>query len=289
MSDNKRLTIHFRGVCAHFRGVVPGVPHRVVLPDASPLRQGTIVIEDEALPYVLLPHIAYVSPGLPAEPTGPEINIPGLIAGGQIQGGVRLEIINATGPLRYEEVSAPEPETGGYERIPKLTDVDPLYYPSPETVFGGRALCYLDVFHGQIRSVFEGEARHAAIDVTTEGTPCLQVTPLTGNPGDVEPKIHKIRIETGHLTIGNTGPHCPSSGDFDFLLNFLTAYGGIPNRLPKKTLFLPSQPVDARAMAESVARAAADFTQFRADVSKLPIGKSLDDGPTPACSDTRYP
>lgn len=288
MSD-KKLTIHFRGVCAHFRGTVPGVPHRVVLPDASALRRGTIMIDNDAHDYVLLPHTARVSPGRPSKPTGQEITIPGLIENGQICGGVRLEIINATGPLRYEEVSAPEPETGDYDGIPKLTDVDPLYYPSAETVFGGRAMCYLDVFHGRIRSVFEGEARHAAIDLTTEGTPCLQVTPLAGNPGDVEPKVHRIRIETGHLTIGNTGPHCPSSGDFDFLLNFLTAYGGIPSHLPKRSVYLPQEPVDARAMAECVAQAAAGFTQFRADLSKLPMGKVGDDGPTPACSDTRYP
>ncbi|HEX7153608.1 MAG TPA: hypothetical protein VF618_19120 [Thermoanaerobaculia bacterium] len=283
MSDAKKLTIYFRGVCAHFRGVVPGVPHRVVLPDASALRRGTIVIDGKPEDYVLLPHIAYVSPGPPEEPPRADISIPGLIEKGHVYGGVRLEIVNATGPLQYVDT----PGTGDYDGIPQLTDVDPRYYPSAETVFGGRARCYLDVFHGRIYSASEGEATHARIDVTTKGTPLLQVTALTGDPGDVEPKIYTIPIETGHLTIGNTGPQCPGSGDFDFLLNFLTAHGGIPTSLPRQMIFLPPQAVDARAMAESVAVAAAGFTQFRADISRLPISKW--DGGTPACSDTRYP
>lgn len=284
MSDTRSLIIDFRGVCAHFRGVVPGVPHRVVLPDASALRRGTIVIDGESQDYVLLPHTAYVSPGPPTEPPGQDICVPGLIEKGHIHRGVRLEIVNATRGLQY--VDERTPETGDFDVIPQLTDVDPRYYPSAETVFGGRALCYLDVFHGEIRSTVHGGARHARIVVPTEGTPLLQVTPLTGDPSEPAPKIHKIPIEGGHLTIGNIGPHCPSSGDFDFLLNYLTAYGGIPSRLPRKTIFLPPE-VDARAMAESVTRAAADFTRFRADVSRLPVGKF--DGTTSACSDTRYP
>ena len=291
MSDEKSLTIHFQGICAHFRGIVPGVPHRVVLPDASALRRGTIVIEGESLDYVLLPHFAYVSPVSPTSPSSEiarqAITVPGLIEKGHIYGGVRLEIVNATGPLQYVDVLTPE--TGLYDVIPSLTVVDPLYFPSTETVFGGRALCYLDVFHGEIRSTVDGEARHARIDVTTKGTPLLQVTALTGDPGAPEPQIWTIPIDTRQLTIGNTGPQCPGSGDFDFLLNFLTANGGIPSRLPKRSLFLPPQAVDARAMAECVVQAAAGFTQFRADLSKLPIGKVGDDGPTPACSDTRYP
>ena len=285
MSDTRSLTIDFRGVCAHFRGVVPGVPHRVVLPDASAIRRGTIVIDGEPQDYVLLQHTAYVSPGPPAEPPCPDITVPGLIENGHIHRGVRLEIVNATGRLQY--VDDRTPETGDFEVIPQLTDVDPGYYPSAETVFGGRALCYLDVFHGEIRSALDGGARHARIVVTTEGTPLLQVTPLTGDPSEFAPKIYTIPIDTRHLTIGNIGPHCPSSGDFDFLLNFLTAHGGIPSRLPRRTVFLPPEAVDARAMAESVAQAAAGFTQFRADVSKLPISNF--DGLTPACSDTRYP
>lgn len=286
MSDTKSLTIYFRGVCAHFRGVVPGVPHRVVLPDASAIRRGTIAIDGESHHYVLPPHTAYVSPSLPTDPPCHDITVPGLIEKGHIYVGVRLEIVNAKGPLEYEDVEDRTPETGDFDEIPQLTDVDPLYYPSVETVFGGRALCYLDVFHGQIRSALDGGARHARIVVRTEGTPLLQVTPLTGDPSDFAPKVPTIPIDTGHLTIGNTSPQCESAGDFDFLLNYLTAHGGIPRRLPRKTIFLPPG-VDARAMSDCVAQAAAGFTQFRADVSKLPTGKF--DGPTPACSDTRYP
>ena len=285
MSEKKLLTIYFRGVCTHFRGVVPGVPHRVVLPDATALRRGTITIGNEPQNYVLFPHIAYVSPGTPEEQATDVINVPGLIEKGHIYGGVRLEIINATGPLWY--VDPITPNTGDYDVIPQLTDVYPLYYPSAETVFGGRALCYLDVFHGHIRSGSDGEARHARIEMTTEGTPMLQVTPLTGNPYDLAPPIYTIPIDAEHLTIGNVGPCCPSAGDFDFLLNFLTAHDGIPSRLPKVTPFVPMQEVDPRVMEESVAQAAAAFTQFRADITRLPSTKF--DGPTPTCSDTRYP
>ena len=281
MSDERSLTIYFRGVCAHFRGVVPGVPHRVVLPDASALRRGTIAIAGESHDYVLSPHTAYVSPTLPTDPPCQDITVQGLIEKGHIYGGVRLEIVNATGRLQYVD-----DRTGNFDVIPQLTGVDPLYYPSAETVFGGRALCYLDVFHGKIRSALDGGARHARIVVTTEGTPQLQVTPLTGDPSAVAPKVHTIPIDTGHLTIGNISPQCESAGDFDFLLNYLTAHGGIPRRLPKTTIFLPPEGVAARAMSECVAQAAAGFTQFRADVTRLPLE---DDGPTPACSDSRYP
>ena len=285
MSDTNSLTIYFRGVCAHFRGVVPGVPHRVVLPDASALRRGTINIDTESADYVLLPHVAYVSPGLPTDAPSRDITIPGLIDNGHIHAGVRLEIVNATGPLQY--VDEDTPETGYYDSIPALSGVYPLYYPSAETVFGGRALCYVDVFHGLVRSAIEGDARHVRIDVTTNGTPSLRVTPLNGDPGDASPKMYIVPIESGHLTIGNVGCYCPSSGDFDFLLNFLTAHGGIPSSLPKPTPFVPMNRVDPRAMEESVAHAAAAFTRARADVSRLPTSKF--DGPTPACSDTRYP
>jgi hypothetical protein len=52
------LKIHFRGICVHFRHLVPAIPHRVVLPNATALRFGLVDMPgaSRTLPYVLAPH-----------------------------------------------------------------------------------------------------------------------------------------------------------------------------------------------------------------------------------------
>jgi hypothetical protein len=274
---HRKLSIHFHGICTHFRGIVPGVPHRVVLADTMSILGGAITVgTNPAAPYMFSPHIPLLLPGKGGSLKG---EAPGYLDGGLITNGIRLQILNA----RDKELTYPDQ---AFENdIPSLSTFMPTYRPSTEVVYAGRASAYFDVFAGEVRTRSKGQAYHTAIDVHTDGDPILLVTPLAGDPhASPAPSFQLTVTGTEVLKVAN---YCLDTNEFDFLLNYVTAEGGIP-RVVNAGFPLEQPGVAAPADREAMLRpgglnaallaeleAALYFEEF--------IGTSL------ACSDSRYP
>src|SRR4051812_30485599 len=109
-----RVSVTFVGVCTHFRGTAPGIPHRVVLADASAFRFGITTVGEESTPdhatFFAMPHFSILRMLRPD--VQQTLRIPGVMTNGNVFSGVRLEIPNAIGAgVTYD----------GFERITQLT------------------------------------------------------------------------------------------------------------------------------------------------------------------------
>lgn len=213
------VTIEFHGICTHFFNPIPGIPHRVVLPQADAFRPGLIDVDSVLTPYFLPAHLSLISSSngtfdFPIDGPG--------ICGGLIGTGVRLHIANA--------IPSPNDTTArSHPPLPSLTEFDPGYRYSPEVVLGGRARCYFDLPYERFE--VRGKAGHASFGVskvTTDGPPILRIEPFSGG----EPQDVPIGAT---LTVSNTSISCKDAS-LDFLLHFLTAEGGIPTRLAMEPL-----------------------------------------------------
>jgi hypothetical protein len=262
------LNIHFQGICVHFRGIVPGVPHRVVLPQTDTILMGALQIGDGlAVRYTIGSHFPQIvlQGGADASP----VNAGHYVVDGMIMDGVRLEIVNANNGLTY---------TGGFDHVLQLTKYMDNYRPSTEVVSGGRANAYFDFFNGIISSENHGDACHALIQLQTDGAPVLQITPLVGEPSAPTPELYQIPLgTTTDLWFTNFGENCGVANEFDFLLNYLTAEGGIPRDVKEG---FPLEDVQTCTAMESMTVGAA--TQRTTGLKKM-VGTSL------SCSDSRYP
>ncbi|HYI12083.1 MAG TPA: hypothetical protein VEK57_23725 [Thermoanaerobaculia bacterium] len=274
------LTLIFAGICAHFRDTVPGVPHRVVLPDASSLRFGLLRMADggPTATYYLLPHFAILQTG------EGELTVPGVMDHGHIYAGARLQVSNATGPLTYESRGKES-----YELTPSIGTFVPLYDYSEDVVFGGRAACYFDVFNGTVSSyVAKGGARNIRIVMETEGPPILTVTSFGSSAAPATP--FSLTLKSSELAVANTDLHAPGEDTpFDYLLHYLTAQRSLPQIL-KQTLpgmgsaFPPPPPADLVQKLQTLAPLIA-----RGHPSREELALINPDELNPSCSDTRYP
>lgn len=231
------VNVTFMGICTHFRDTVPGIPHRVVLADASAFRFGIAVLVPNLHPdlgaastpnqatYFLMPHFAIVR--TPSADVQQALNITGVMENGNIFSGVHLTIPNAVGAgVSYEP---------SYQTVPLLTTYMEDYAYSPEVVLGGQAGIYFDLYSATI-GAFPGV--DLAVDVTatieTDGPPELLATPFfRGAP-------HRISLVAGgqdpdapvELVVANQGMDCETQeNSYDFLLHYLTNRTGIPRRL----------------------------------------------------------
>src|SRR4051794_17779785 len=107
------VVITFRGTCTHFRGVVPGVPHRVVLPNGNATRFGSVTFAGpvtgpkKTVPWAVAPHTAsVVVENAPRITWGPTIQC------GKICRPVHLQIVNGTNDVHH----AME-----YDKVPSLS------------------------------------------------------------------------------------------------------------------------------------------------------------------------
>lgn len=218
------VTIEFRGICTHFFNTVPGIPHRVVLPQADAFLLGSIDVGGHRTRYSLPPHLCHVH-----TPGATPINGPGIV-GGLIIAGVRLQIANA---IRSENIV-----TEGIG-IPSLSDFAFNYRYSDDVVLGGRARCYFDLSHGTFGVGDEGQDLHGVAVVTTDGPPRLRIERFAGGPS--------LEVPVGpRLIVGNTSLSCKDAS-LDFLLHLLTAEGGIPEELPREPFgFYPGMAVASR-------------------------------------------
>lgn len=209
------LNITFSGICVSLHsGVVPGVPMRTVVPNALACRFGVIRIPDKDnflynVYYYLLPHVA--------------------IASDQIIGGRQIYL---TGQYITVTNAKEQPfcrDEGGFS----LNEFKPDVQLDPDVVFEGNAMAYFDVFGGRVWTEGEGdEARVTRVAIKTNGTPRVRISPL---PGNVIPWEADTAIETNELYISNLDIEAATEDfQFDFLLNFLVAKGGIPQQLSKR-------------------------------------------------------
>jgi hypothetical protein len=298
------LTLRFAGICTHFRfGFARGVPHRVVLPDASRLTMGLLTVREaeplasEQVLYYLLPHFAQFE----VEGADPELlYVPPLVSdggavmrNGDVFGGIRVEVANAVDrELIYHN-----------DTTPNLAEYYPAYSISGDVVLDGRAACYFDVYGGVVSSVrSKAGAAQTLIQMETDGPPQLLVTPLaTSNSA---PKSFLLPLQSDAQTSETTlvvknleaGPEehshiNQSHGAFDFLLHYLTARGGIPQVIKSTT------PGMTQKSLESVTKD--ELAQVLEKLADLLLAQPIPGSPqrklmtaqeiTPSCSDSQYP
>ncbi|HEV8433324.1 MAG TPA: hypothetical protein VGR95_07920, partial [Thermoanaerobaculia bacterium] len=320
------ITFRFSGVCTHFRGgVVPGVPHRVVLCDLTKVQVGALQVIPDPVPdpstlgpkpvlYYTTPHFAQLDlwqiestcgqnplPDLPPDPAplSDLLNITNVLLNGQIDTGVRLQVINAT------DLGM----TGNMDGIFSLRDFFPNYAPSSEVVLNGRARCYLDLFGGcswvtPPPSTNPDGPRVVSIRVATDGAPQLLVTPLISSvsaptviplPSDGDFTIHVKNLEADD-TAGHESTF--EQGAYDYLLHYTTAQGGIPQVLssrppglePSRFPELPNASLPDIGRSFQIMGAALNPLlssgrhHTRTRLKLMPVNSV-----TPACADSQYP
>jgi hypothetical protein len=291
------VSVDFLGVCVHFKfGVAAGVPHRVVLPNATTMMGGLLTVENADPPmtkpvlYYLIPHF----PQIDLVPPNVPLTVPNLMTDGDIFSGARLQIANAV-----DEVMTYDGD------VFKLTDYDPDYNFSSDVVVNGNALCYFDFFGGRF-SPFTGAggAVNATILVQTDGPPRLLVSPLT--PTGVTPaRSFTIPLalpgesEDVTLVVKNLEPPdiynlgVDQQGGYDLLLSYLTARGGIPETITKLTPgMVPPLNSATKVEVGGVLVKIGDYllngdpTDVRNYIRRILMPE---DQVTASCSDTQYP
>lgn len=264
------LTVKFRGICTHFRDVVPGVPHRTVFPDATPLRTGRVRIgHGPETNYTIAPHYLAIE-------TKKALDIESFIEKGTVVRGVRLQIANAVPGLAYDD---------SFEDIPALTDYVPHYRPSTEVVHAGRAMAYFDLFSGDVSTEMQGQERHVVVTMRTHGRPVLQVTPLVVELPLAASAVWTRALHSSTLTFMNASRDCVKRSSLDFLLNFLTGEGGIPHAVTADFPLGPWEPEDAPRGEAQSSVSEDDLVPPTAEE----LFNCVNEGELPMCSDTRYP
>jgi hypothetical protein len=271
---------------------VAGIPHRVVLPDASHFFTDFLSIDGypEQFLYYLNPHFVHLASD------GVDFTIPGLMTNGYLRSGVRLQVENGipSGDLKTN-IST---EDLGFD--PKLNAYDPNFEYSSDVVTGGRAACYFDFDYGTAEWLFplggERPAWRLSITVETNGYPRLLVTPLNRTPDapafkEIElGQSTDVTLEVSNLETGSKEEEKDQcEGRFDFLFNFLTGRGGIPQYIVKPTPGLESP---SSATNEQIAAALQNLASMLTSRAQNPAAfyarRHNLVGQTPACSPSEF-
>ncbi|HEX9984921.1 MAG TPA: hypothetical protein VGF69_16790 [Thermoanaerobaculia bacterium] len=237
MPNEETLFIEFRGVCTHFHcDVLPGIPHRVVIPDGNSKRGGLLALTDEAaedwIPYELEPHRTII------KMEGRTFTYPGLVNENELFTRSALRIENAVGcPIDYDPT---------FECVvPSLTEYVDNFTYATSVVMEGRASAYFDFHSGVKFSAYKikQEIRVKA-EVQTYGKPRLRITAFSA--GDPRGRTQCFELpgdnQKNPLVIANEGSpaaYRQNNGKYDFILHYLTERGGIPRFLKKP---LPGMP-----------------------------------------------
>jgi len=281
-----KLKIEFHGICVHFMDIVPGVSHRVVLPNAIGVQFGKVHVMDSEpvtspAPYYLLPHYAYLKTTAEADPT--------------ILEGVHLRILNAKRQPRHypEKIFEPYrlshyvPRTIGY---------------SNEVVLGGRAAAYFD-FHGGdwATPTTERGARYTTVELETHGPAKIAITPFPGSLATARTEI--VKVDEGWISVGNIDVDSVDEDvEFDFLLNYLVTQEGIPEVLTRAVPGMPGGVPPSmmttraagamRRLAERIGRPASGGTPGteHRKISWVPENlHPVEDVATASCSNSAWP
>lgn len=269
-----KVTVSFGGTCAHFRNVVPGVPHRVVLPRSEAVRFGFAELpEVETVPYEIAPHFVDLYADHDQDRL---LNLPEVMRKGNVSDGIRLQIANATGHvITYD----------GWGTLPKLTRYVEHFRPSNEVISGGRAMAYFDIFFGSVTVSTCERTQAVTVDVTmeTEGEPVLLASPMHSTTAGVPSATRIPLADHTTLTVANHCPGCKQKESFDFLLHYLTAEGGIPRRFRHNPPGTPTRPGKDKLNEDDVAELLGRAFLFPHDHKPPYTDVSA------ACSNTGYP
>ena len=232
-----QLTITFSGICTHFYRSIPlgagpdTIPLRSVLPNALGVHFG--MVQRPATPgndpvqpmYYLMPHIAVVADA--DKPTTSSLS--------SYLYGAQLEVVN------------PDPLQGTFEfdaslakghHLPDFVATDPGIRPSRDVVQDHNAACYFDFFYG--KGQVEGETNlTTVITINTIAIPPFDDTPrvrITPFPGSLMEGPVDWTVGTNELFVSNQDFDASAEDKpFDFMLNFLTTFPGIPRFLTQNT------------------------------------------------------
>lgn len=226
-----QLTIEFRGICSHFVNCVPGVPHRVVLPDTRGFNMGTLTapgVTDAA--YALPPHYAMIqNDDVDPLPIGFEP----YVVDNSINWGVRVEIANPVLSPTIQTMDYPPDSDGvfSFTNIPRLSTYTTTPYRfSTDVVMGGRAMCYFDLFAGTVTAQYAngpGTGLRTIVAIETNGDPILKLSPLLPTRDALSVAYLPV---ASRLIVANHSDACPDA-NFDFLWHFLTIETSIPRVL----------------------------------------------------------
>jgi hypothetical protein len=264
MIGKKKLFIEFRGVCTHFHSnILPGIPHRVVIPDGTPKRSGLLALttgdpDADWTSYELEPHRTMITM------KDWTFTHEGLVDQNELFTRSALRIENAVGdPIAYAKTF--------YDEVPSLTHYVDNFTYATSVVLEGRASAYFD-FHSGVKfgAYIEGSEIRVTAEVQTYGTPRLRITAFS--EGDPRGRTACVELpgtnKNKPLVIANVAEHYASiDGKYDFILHYLTERGGIPRFLKGALPGMPDYPRGGTA----------DAPAYRA--SDLGAG----------CSDSRYP
>jgi hypothetical protein len=234
------VNITFAGIITHLDGIVPGVPMRAVVPNALSVRFGEIWIPDpdtlqlHRKGYYLMPHVAYISEAGGGTPK--RCGLP------QVVDGRYLKIVNSTGERLHFA------HKGGFSLSEFVDDLQ----LDDDVVFGGNAACYFDIIHGcaWTEGTGKNEPRTTRVRMETDGPPRLAIAAMPRSGPDVCGDYYEIEIQPNpagayELFVTNLD-YDPATEyrNFDFLMNYLVAKGGIPRVLKKPTPGMPPDPED---------------------------------------------
>ena len=272
------LTINFHGICVFFNNVLPGIAHRVVLPNALQVQFGVVnVATQPPAAYYLLPHYAFLRSQTTSDVAGEHVDV---------LDGVHLQLLN---PAKSQPLQVAE-------WLPSFSlrnYVSPTSTYSEEVVLGGRAAAYFDFNGGQVRiNQTPRGAVYTTVTIETDGPPLLRLLRFPGTPG-VRSEVRTINDPI--LTIGNMDFDASDEDDnFDFLLNYLVTRDGIPQFLDQPVPGMPDNPQSATAaqIESALQRLAARIGAGLGDgqwVTKQQIIEASLDVLTASCSNSAWP
>ena len=243
------LLIEFQGICTHFRGAVPGVPHRVVFPPTRSYTPGMFETPIDLVPveYLLEPHLGSIFVQDVEQQIHKIEDVPEVATGWFSTSGLRFRIPNAIDRfLEYPGVDLP-PDERPFDVLPRMTDFVKNYRSSDAVLFGSYAQGYFDIYGGSVTAFAYGEALRTRVRMRTEGQPRLEITRLEmqqpGAPQETE-------LPEGTLTVANTSMGC-KDGSFDYLWHLSTGQEGIPRYLRQRPYgFTDSGALDREAVAK---------------------------------------
>jgi hypothetical protein len=302
--DQYTVDIHFRGICTHFHSnILPGIPHRVVLPDATMILPGLLTGPSSIVPvsndpldwlmYCLMPHFPSITMVDAAVQSlmPPMLGVDGVVQDGLIYTSSHLSIANAVQtsvsyPPPYIPTTPPPP--GSFFAVPQLTSFVPHYTYSTDVVLGGRAAAYFDLYGGEIVSFQDGGSLRVRARVITDGPPQLRITPLAVLDQPVPVQVIPLTTDSEQLhstmIVSNSGSSCISA-DYDFLLHYLTSAAGIPRALVNP---VPGMPLRIEDIAKGLN--VAEVLKATEELLKnkwMPPVEFFD--LQASCSDSRYP
>jgi hypothetical protein len=204
------VQIFFNGVAVHLVGAVPGVPCRVVLPDAT----ASYLYEDS----VLDRHFTAIQW---ESPDGTHNRIPFF-----------REYFTVGNPATPQDFKLDPSMACLYH----LDNWVPNLQLSSEVVYAGRTALYFDIFYGTLACHrMEKGALYTSLTIETSGDPFLIRVPFHYASFDFDPtppipQPWPFPSGVDKIAVTNTGDGC-REGKNDFALNFLVTRGGIPKGL----------------------------------------------------------